>query len=193
MTEYAAEYEQVVSRLLSPERFRHVLAVRQCAVEMAVRFGADPQEAALAGLLHDYARELPHRELLRIAREEGLVTDPVELQALVLLHGPVGAVRVRRELGIDNPRVLQAISLHTLGCPEMGLLDRIIYLADLVAEGRDYPGVDTMRQAVRNGLHQGLLAGFAFSVRYCLEREKLIHPRTIAAWNSLLQPKEDTA
>ncbi len=179
--------ENEIRKRLTPARFYHVLAVRDCAVRLAGRHGGSKEEAELAGILHDYARDLPEAELLRLGEEEGLITCEVERQVPLLLHGPVGACLVRRELGINNPRVLEAISLHTLGSPGMGHLAKIIYIADMIAEGRSFPGLAELRRKAFESLPEALLLGFASTIRYCLESGRLIHPQTIAAWNYFLR------
>ncbi|MGB9791433.1 MAG: bis(5'-nucleosyl)-tetraphosphatase (symmetrical) YqeK [Thermacetogeniaceae bacterium] len=182
-----SEIEGMIERRLTPLRLAHVLAVRDCAVELARAHGESLEKAGLAGLLHDYARDLPGEELLRIGEEEGLITCEVERQVPILLHGPVGALLVRRELGIDDPEVLEAISLHTLGRPGMGRLAKIVYLADMVAEGRSFPGVEELRRKAFEDLSEALLLGFASTIRYCLETRRLIHPQTLEAWNYFLK------
>lgn len=179
--------EGLVSRRLTPHRLAHVLAVRDCAVELAKAHGEPAEKEGLAGLLHDYARDLPEEELLRIGEEEGLITCEIERQVPLLLHGPVGALLARRELGIEDPEVLEAISLHTLGGPGMGRLAKIVYLADMVAEGRNFPGVEELRKKAFEDLSEALLLGFASTIRYCLETRRLIHPQTLAAWNYFLR------
>lgn len=174
-------------RRLSPARFAHVCAVRASARDLALKYGCVPDEAELAGLLHDYARELPDSELLRLGAARGLISNPIERRAPVLLHGPVGAYLVQEELEIFNPRVLEAITLHTLGGPDMGLLAKVIYLADLIADGRNFPDLDSLRRMVWDDLDRALLFGFACSIRYCLEKGYLLHPRTLAAWNYYLR------
>ena len=52
------QLEQVVRRLLKPNRVAHVLGCRDTAVELAQRWGADPVDAARAGLLHDITKAL---------------------------------------------------------------------------------------------------------------------------------------
>ena len=39
---------------VSPKRKKHILGVAQTAKQLAKRYGADPQKAYLAGLLHDF-------------------------------------------------------------------------------------------------------------------------------------------
>ena len=53
-----AELEQVVIRLLNPNRVAHVLGCRDTAVALAKRWGADVTDAARAGILHDITKAL---------------------------------------------------------------------------------------------------------------------------------------
>ena len=49
-------FEEIINDLqmrLSPKRFAHTLGVARAAVGLAQRYGADPEEAYIAGLFHD--------------------------------------------------------------------------------------------------------------------------------------------
>ncbi len=167
---------------MTPERFEHACAVAASAAELAQRHGESSAEAELAGLLHDYARDLDRSELLRIAEAKGLIRYEIERQVPVLLHAPVGAA-LASELGVDNPRVLRVIEVHTAGAPGMDQLAKIVYLADLIAAGRSCPIVGKLRIAVKDDLDAAMRIALAFGIRHMLKRGKLIHPQTVAAWN----------
>ncbi len=190
MNTIESRYAAAASRRMTPERYEHVLAVAKSAVELAKVHGVSGQEAEMAGLLHDYARDLAAGELLRIAESAGLIEYEIERRVPVILHGPVGAWLVRSELGVENRSVLRAIEVHTVGAPDMDKLAKIIYLADLIAEGRTSPIVGKLRLAVQDDLDQAMLMSLAFSIRYLLKSRKLIHPQTVAAWNYHLHLKK---
>ncbi|MFY9139603.1 MAG: bis(5'-nucleosyl)-tetraphosphatase (symmetrical) YqeK [Thermacetogeniaceae bacterium] len=177
------EYEKAIRERLSKDRMRHVLAVRDCAAELAALHGVEQRDAAVAGLLHDYARDIPADQMLSMARARGLVSCSVEEKVPLLLHGPLGAQLIKEDLGIDNPQVMEAVALHTLGRPAMGRLAQLIYIADLIAPGRDFPSVERLRKIARDDLDRALLECFASTIGYCLQKFKLIHPQTIDAWN----------
>jgi len=177
------EYETILRDKLTGSRYDHVRAVCTCAGELADLYGIDRENAELAGLLHDYARDMHPDDLLRIGRARKLVTCNVEEQVPVLLHGPVGAVLIKEELGINDIQVLDAVALHTLAGPGMGRLAQVIYIADLIAVGRDFPAVSHLRNLARENLDKALLECIASTICYCLERRQLIHPQTIEAWN----------
>ena len=181
-----SKYAAAAKRRMTPERYEHTLAVAESAMEIARMHGVSIQDAEMAGLLHDYARDLSADELLRIAGSNGLIEHEIERRVPVLLHGPVGAWLARSELGVENRSVLRAIEVHTVGAPGMDRLARIIYLADLIAAGRTCPIVGKLRLAVQGDLDQAMLISLAFSIRYLLKRSKVIHPQTVAAWNYFL-------
>ena len=49
-----------------------------------------------------------------------------------MLHGPVAAKLLERDLGIRDPEILAAIAHHTTGTWGIGLLEQVIHLADFI-------------------------------------------------------------
>ncbi len=180
------EIIELIEKQISSGLFRHVCQVAQTAEKMAVRFETDREKAFLAGILHDYAKERPEEELAAIAEENGLL-DEIYRQVPVLLHAPVGAILVKKELGIIDEEILNAIGSHTLGRPSMGRLEKIIYLADMIEPGRDYPGVESLRNLCQSDLDQAMLAALDSSLGYCLQHKRIIHPQKIDTRNKFLK------
>lgn len=179
-------YAKLLAQKLSPARYRHSQGVASYAAELALKYRAEIGKARLAGLLHDYARDLPDEEILALAEKAGLITCEVERSSPVLLHGPVGAYLIKRELGLDDKDILQAISRHTVGSADMTLLDKIIYLADALEPGRHYPGVEFLRSLAEEDLNKALLKSLESSITYVLKKGQLLHPATVEARNYLL-------
>lgn len=69
---------------MSPKRFSHVLGVEQAAIALAEKYGYDTEKAGLAGLLHDYAKELPDQEFIELIDKYEL--DP-ELKKMETISG----------------------------------------------------------------------------------------------------------
>ncbi|WP_127579757.1 bis(5'-nucleosyl)-tetraphosphatase (symmetrical) YqeK [Paenibacillus koleovorans] len=166
-------------------RWMHTQGVRQSATELAERYGADPEQADLAALLHDYCKFWPIERQVEAYQMYGL---PGELLAYdpQLLHGPLAAEVARRELGIADEAVLDAIRWHTSGRERMTLLDKIVCLADYIEPGRDFPEVARMRELSLTSLELSLLAGFDSTIRFLLDKGKIVYPLTLAARNSLV-------
>jgi len=182
-----AEIIDEVAKKISPKRLRHSIGVSQTAESLAVRFGCDQEQAKLAGILHDLAREVPVNELLPRALAFGIVVCDIERAEPILLHAPLAAKMAQTELGINDSEIMQAIILHTTGGPNMTLLDKIIYLADAIEPGRKFKGVDKIRKVARTDLDKALLSALDLSICYIVKGSGLIHPATIAARNEILQ------
>lgn len=180
-------YINILKKRLKPARFSHSLLVRETALQMGAGFNLNQENLGLAALLHDYAKNLTPLELLAVAREHDLITERIEEWQPQLLHGPVGAFLCQRDLQITEPEILQAIRYHTTGHAEMSLLDKIVFLADLLEPSRNYAGLVQLRNLCAVDLDKGLLLTFKSILQYLLQKELLIHPLTVRARNRLLE------
>ena len=90
---------------------------------------------------------------------------------------------------IDDEEILSAIRWHTTGKSDMSLLDKIIYIADMIEPSRDFDGVKEIRKITLKNLDKGVLAGINHTIKYLLEDDKLLDINTIEARNYLLLNK----
>jgi predicted HD superfamily hydrolase involved in NAD metabolism len=178
---------EIIRFKLSRSRFKHCLHVASTAREMAAQYGLDEEQAYLTGLLHDYGKGISGQDLIDLAEEFGMVLTPIDREVPDLLHGPVGAFLLAEELDIDDNELLHAVSTHTLGALDMNALDKIVYLADMVEPGRDYPGMERLRCLAMRNLDSGMLLGLETTIKYCIERGRLLHPRTVEVRNQYLR------
>ena len=141
--------EEIIAKLratLDPERFEHSLRSEKIALALAKKYHVDQQSAATAALLHDCARRWDRPGLLKQARQLGLTIDPIRKLEPKLFHGEIGAWLARHEFGVRSADILAAIANHTTGRPKMSKLEKVIYLADHIEEGRDFAGVGKLRK-----------------------------------------------
>lgn len=139
--------EKSLQGLLSPHRYAHTLGVMHTACALSMAHSYPMTRAQIAGLLHDCAKYLSNDQLIEIAKKRGLLISPGEEKAPQLLHAKVGALFAEEIYGVQDPAVLRAIRLHTTGSPAMGLLDKIIFVADYIEPGRDRaPHLSDIRQ-----------------------------------------------
>ena len=54
-----SECIEIIKGRLTEQRFIHSLNVADCAKELAIKFGADPEKAYTAGLVHDACKDMP--------------------------------------------------------------------------------------------------------------------------------------
>ena len=179
--------QQQIKKKQSPALYQHSMGVATMAVSLAKQLGYDEKKAHLAGLLHDCARDWSAEELLCYAKENGIEINSFCANYPILLHAAVGA-SCAQDWGVDDSEVLAAIRNHTLGYPRMSLLEQITYVADKIESGRTYPGVDQLRQTVKEDFSQGLLAVTEQSISHILQKRQPLHPVTIDFWNWLVGP-----
>ena len=164
---------------LADARYEHTLRVADTAEDLALVHDLDADRARLAALLHDAAREIGPDEFLKLADSWRLEVGEPERQSPKLLHGPVAAELARRELGIDDGEVLEAVRAHTTGGPGMGPLALVLYVADKIEPARDYPSVGRLRKLARENLHTAALEALRRAIAHNEARGKVTHPASI--------------
>ncbi|WP_076313325.1 bis(5'-nucleosyl)-tetraphosphatase (symmetrical) YqeK [Paenibacillus sp. FSL H7-0326] len=176
---------KAVSEQMPPQRWKHTQGVMETAVILAERFGADPRKADLAAILHDVAKYWPVNEMEKVIRENGLNQDLL-LHDKQLWHSEVGAFVAERDYGVTDSEVLNAIKWHTSGRVNMSLLDKVVCLADYIEPGRDFPGVNNIRELAEHSLEEALLAGFDGTISHLITLKKVIYPLTLFTRNDLI-------
>lgn len=179
------EARHLVKKRLSKKRYTHTRNVKKMAVQLARRWGADPEKAALAALLHDSAKELSRAELLQIFAENAIIADNAASRPAPVWHGVAAAILAQTQWGVQDPEVLSAIACHTTGKPDMSLLDKILYLADMTSAERDWPGVEELRALQMRDLDAALTAALEQSVAFVREKGHPLDPQSIAALEQL--------
>ena len=163
------QLEKTVVSLLKPGRVAHVLGCRDTAVLLAERWGADPTDAARAGLLHDITKALDGPLQLTLCREYGIILDTFSAKNTKTLHALTGSLVAKRIFG-ENAAVVNAIRHHTTGRADMTLLEKIIYVADYMEPNRDFPGVEELRSLAFSDLDGALRLGLEMTLSMLRER-----------------------
>jgi len=183
------ELMAAVSGQMPERRWKHTMGVMESAVRLAAKYGADPEKAELAAILHDVCKYWPVDRQAEAVRQSGRDLDVLAYEK-PLWHAHAGAFVAKRDYGVTDEEVLDAIRWHTSGRERMTLLDKIICLADYIEPGRDFPGVDRLRELAESSLEGALLAGFDGTIRVLLEQRKTIYPLTVLTRNALLKEIE---
>lgn len=179
--------EALLTMRLSPSAVAHSRGVAETAKRLAEHYGVDVDAARLAGLLHDWDREQTPDQLFAAAEAAGLAVSAADESVPYLLHARTGAFALRAALPGLPDEVVSAVAHHTVGSTEMSDLDKLVYIADMIEPGRDYPGVEALRElATSAALCELFAAAYQRSILYLIGNRKRIHPDTVAVWNSLV-------
>lgn len=176
---YRQEKLAEVKKFLKPERWLHTLRVAVFAAEHCSRAGVDELTAITAAALHDVAKYLgadsPY--LKGFCLPEG-VPEPV-------VHQFAGEYVARNTFGITDENILSAIKYHTSGREDMSPLEKLIFLADMLEEGRRFPGVDELRRKFERDTDECLLAALGGQLKYLKETGMPVYPLTQRAYDYL--------
>ncbi|HEY4553856.1 MAG TPA: bis(5'-nucleosyl)-tetraphosphatase (symmetrical) YqeK [Bacillaceae bacterium] len=175
---------EMVEKQIAGPRFQHTLGVVDTAVQLAGKYGADAKKAELAAIFHDYAKTLPVAELRSIIISEEMDPRLLDYHA-ELWHGPAAVFLVKRDAGILDEEILNAIRYHTTGRANMPLLEKVVYLADYIEPGRHFPGVEEVRELAKADLDSALRQALSNTIRFLAEKNSAIFPDTFEAYNDL--------
>ncbi|HVS46692.1 MAG TPA: bis(5'-nucleosyl)-tetraphosphatase (symmetrical) YqeK [Verrucomicrobiae bacterium] len=181
---YADLARRVREHFRQEHRYAHIVRVARMADVLAQRHGLDAAKARTAGMLHDLARLYSSQRLIDECRRRAMPIDVFELANPVVLHARLGAELAREDFGIDDPEILSAIAKHTLGSGAMSPLDCVVYLADGLEPGRDFPERAALAALAQKDLKAAMAATMRQTMRY-LERQGIpAAPQTAAAARS---------
>ncbi len=146
MKEQIITFRRQLKSKLAPMRYEHSISVSFTCMSLAMRYGYDLEKAELAGLLHDCAKYFTEQELIAKCRKHGIELTEGELKAPAVIHAKYGAYIAQTKYGIQDQEILSAIRCHTTGKPNMGMLDKILYIADYIEPRREKaPDLPRMR------------------------------------------------
>lgn len=180
---------QIIKQHLPEKRYIHTLGVLETAILLAEKYGVNTKKAELAAIFHDYAKYRPVSEMRAIVIEQKM-GNTFLTYGRELLHAPVGAYLVKKEVGIDDEEVLDGIRYHTTGRPNMTILEKIIYLSDYIEPNRSFPGVEEVRMLAQKDLDEALIKAISNTIMFLLKKQQPVFPDTLAAYNHLILKEE---
>lgn len=180
------EYRTIVKNKLSKKRYEHSVRVAETAVKLAAAHGEDQHKAELAGLFHDYCKEMPKEDIVKITVENNLLTTDYDLLMPQILHGPAASVVLKEEGLVQDEQVLQAIRFHTTGHPYMDTLAKIIFIADYIEPGRTTPNIDDLMGIALENIDACVVEIIDRTSKYLMSEHRLIHEDMIKLRNEII-------
>src|SRR6056297_3466296 len=138
-----------LKKLLGKKRFVHSVQTSKIAASLASKYGVSRKKAAVAGLLHDCAKDYPRKEMkkyLKTKRESREI-----LKCPATWHCFYGESVAGSVFGVRNAEITAAIKYHTTGHENMGPLAKVIYVADFIEPSRKYRGSENVRRKISTG------------------------------------------
>ncbi len=180
---------------LSKKRLQHSLGVMQTMEKLAGIYDLDKEQASAVGLLHDIAKELDPNRQAEIQKEAAIeLRCKEDKEYHYYLHGPVGAYVAQKELGIENPVILEAIRTHTYygvyGESFNSPLNWCMRFSDILEPTRDWSEVKWLRTNVNRladvvyagNLAEGIFLQTGWVINWFTEDNMPIHPNMYKAY-----------
>ena len=177
------EIENYIHKKLKPKRLKHTYGVAQEAVKLALFYGTDVKKAELAALFHDMFRSASVEELNRYVKKYGLpnkFTDNPNIS-----HGKIAAEVMKDKFAIRDKELIDAVAYHTTGRVGMSKLEKIIFLADAIEPGRDYPGVEETRNLAYIDLDKACMHVMDRSIEFIKSKGDKLDKDTVNAREDL--------
>lgn len=173
------KYQDIISDLnnnIPQNTFEHCSRTAKFALWLnyALDLGLDYDKVLLAGLFHDCAKALCHVPHSTEGVPPYSVGTPVEHQFL-------GAVIAQKQYKIKDLDVLEAIKYHTTGKKSMNDLQKLIFCADMLELGRQYPEVDYLRDCIAQSLDYGYKECALAQYEFLKQKGGDIYPLTLEA------------
>jgi nicotinate-nucleotide adenylyltransferase len=137
----------------------------------------------VSGLLHDICKEMPRDDLLKILKGSAIMSDKTIAATPGVWHGWAGALFIPKDLGIYHAGILNAVRYHSTGSSEMTLLEKILYIADLISADRHFPGVESLREKAYRCLDEAVFDALGFMILSLGQKQRPIVQDTLDAYN----------
>ncbi|MCH5156463.1 MAG: nicotinate (nicotinamide) nucleotide adenylyltransferase [Clostridiales bacterium] len=156
-----SKHDAMISKLrsyLTPERFKHTFYVVKRGLELATE--DEREKVFTACLLHDCAKYITPANY-----DKYNFIKPDDMPMSVV-HSFLGAEVAKRDFGVTDQEILDAIAYHTTGRPNMTRLDKIVYVADKTEDSRPYP----LSHLKKGSLDDMFMRCLIEAYEVCLER-----------------------
>lgn len=169
------KYTQFIVNNLPEKRREHTANVVAIALTKVKELKLDENKVYLSALLHDCAKYFVKADFPQCEIPVD-VPKPVE-------HAFLGAFVSEYVLGVKDAEVIDAIRYHTSGKANMTTLAKLIFVADMVEEGRDYQGVERLRQLYKEDFEKAFVECLKEEMIHLINKKSLIYHQTLNAYD----------
>ena len=187
VVKYLLEYREIYQpdilqkglNLLMPMRREHSYRVAKMAMQAVNIYHLNRRQVLFAAALHDIAKNLQnnHPLLQHFCAHDKMLTDKHPVW-----HAFAGAYLAEFYLGITDSAVLDAIAYHTTGRADMSILEKVIYLADMLEEERNFKNIAYLRQLYPHKVDKCISYALQYSISHLKQKQVNIYYKTEESW-----------
>lgn len=178
-----SKIRKAMEKTLCEKRYEHTLGVAYTAAALAMCYGENPENAELAGLLHDCTKEMDADKAVALCEKHHISITEAERKNPALLHAKTGSFLAMNTYKVDNEEIIHAILNHTTGRPGMSLLEKIIFVADYIEPSRKKAeNLCEIRRLAFTDLDAAIVKILRDTLAYLNTKEEIIDPMTEKAY-----------
>ncbi|XJS11363.1 bis(5'-nucleosyl)-tetraphosphatase (symmetrical) YqeK [Aerococcaceae bacterium WGS1372] len=186
--------EELISNLkksLITKRFEHVLRVEETALKLAHQYDySNLEKVSIVALMHDQCKDMAESQMYQMASQFSPY-EPIKLGNEAIWHGYAAAELARTNYKVQETDMINAIAEHTIGAKQMTLLSKILFVADYIEPGRDFPGVEKARELADKNLDKAVYYKMRQTIQHLVESKEHVYVESIVIYNYWTKRQED--
>lgn len=175
-----------------PKRLAHSLGCAKCAYQIASVYTQDTFCAYIAGLLHDWDKIYTNQQLIEKAQALHIDMAGAAFEDVcALLHGKTAVYELRTRYPFLDDKIFKAIAVHTTADIAMSDFDKVVFIADALEPTRQIHAhlCDQKALVATNCLDDVFWRVFCDGIRYVIQTNRYIWPKTIEIYNTLCKSR----
>lgn len=183
------DFEQIQNELkktMKKNRYQHVYRVSAVAEQIAEHYHLPVENIKIAGLIHDCAKDYTFTQLNSLINKYKISLNEVERHIPKIWHAYVGAEMAKDIFQIDNQEILDAIRYHSTASVRLGLMGKVLYIADKIEPNRKSIKTKELWQLIWKDINMAMLELLDRELRYLILKKLVIHPDTLEARNKII-------
>lgn len=157
--------ESMIKKRMKEKRWKHSCSVAHLAKDIAKANHLNEQQAYIAGILHDVAKEMAHDKALHLMQEyyPQYVDKPEPIW-----HQWLSRYVCENEFLVEDEVVLKAIEDHTTASIGISAIGKCVYVADKLDPLRGYDSskqIEICKQDIHQGFRDSLIEFYEFSTK----------------------------
>ena len=183
------QIDNKLKEMMTKTRYQHACRVSLLAQKIAEYYNLPIQKTMISALTHDCAKDYSLEELKNLVDKYKIKLNKVEKSIPKIWHAYVGAEMVKDIFMVDDWEILDAIRYHSTASSKLGLIGKIVYIADKIEPNRKLAKIGKLHEKVWEDIDLAMLELLNMELQYLICNKLIIHPDTLKARNKILMDR----
>jgi predicted HD superfamily hydrolase involved in NAD metabolism len=183
------QIDNKLKKMMTKTRYQHACRVSLLAQKIAEYYNLPIQKTMISALTHDCAKDYSLEELKNLVDKYKIKLNKVEKSIPKIWHAYVGAEMVKDIFMVDDWEILDAIRYHSTASSKLGLIGKIVYIADKIEPNRKLAKIGKLHEKVWEDIDMAMLELLNMELQYLICNKLIIHPDTLKARNKILMDR----